>query len=90
MKCGYTANLGFSVFDTMNGLPDSQFHKGKSYHTWAATGKNLSLQPVKSKLSNKEQICLFTARGFLLYWFLSGDIEMTVGIIKLLVHPVIC
>ncbi len=38
---------------------------------------------------NRVKICLFTSKDSLCYWLLDGDIEMTGGIIKLFVIPVI-
>ncbi len=52
-------------------------------HRWAITGK-------KYAYSQSREICLFTAKGSLFYWLLDGDIEMIVGIIKLMALPVIC
>ncbi len=56
-------------------------------HRWAITGKNICLHPVKRKLSKS----VFSQQGVLFFhWLLSGNIEVTVGIIKQLALPIIC
>ena len=49
-----------------------------------------SITHTKYAYSQSREIYLFTARGSLYHWFLDGDIEMIVDIIKLLAIPVIC